>query len=183
MSNTLHNVEPMPLATLVDLVNGWGTTPRLEAGEQDLPYPPRERLAAQLGVPASAEPRSDRAVAAIADRLHPVFASADLGERAALVTELLRASGVRPTVATDGGHVRDGWSVDRRRDAVLAAAAVALRTVIAHESLDRLGTCAGRRCADVYVDASPGRKRSYCSVTCQNRARVAAFRRRRSAAR
>ena len=36
------------------------------------------------------------------------------------------------------------------------------------------------RCADAYVDASPGAHRRYCSVTCQNRERVAAFRRRRS---
>ena len=28
----------MPLTGLVDLVNGWGSTARLEAGEQDWPY-------------------------------------------------------------------------------------------------------------------------------------------------
>ena len=35
------------------------------------------------------------------------------------------------------------------------------------------------QCADVYVDASPTHDRRYCSVTCQNRARVAAYRARR----
>ncbi|WP_374119541.1 CGNR zinc finger domain-containing protein [Streptomyces sp. RKAG290] len=45
-----------------------------------------------------------------------------------------------------------------------------------------MGTCAGERCVDVYIDQSPGGRRRFCSVTCQNRTRVAAFRSRRAAA-
>ncbi|MFI7320176.1 CGNR zinc finger domain-containing protein [Streptomyces venezuelae] len=46
----------------------------------------------------------------------------------------------------------------------------------------RIGTCTGGHCADVYVDQSPGGRRRFCSVTYQNRARVAAFRSRWAAA-
>ncbi|MFI1676368.1 CGNR zinc finger domain-containing protein [Streptomyces sp. NPDC020607] len=46
----------------------------------------------------------------------------------------------------------------------------------------RIGIRTGGHCADVYVDQSPGGRRRFCSVTCQNRARVAAFRSRRVAA-
>jgi predicted RNA-binding Zn ribbon-like protein len=68
--------------------------------------------------------------------------------------------------------------VESADDVVLAAAALALRDHLLRHPDDRLGTCHGQRCADVFVDASPSRQRRFCSVTCQNRARVAAFRRR-----
>ena len=69
----------------------------------------------------------------------------------------------------------------RARDALLAAAAVTLHTQLVEHDPERLGTCASTRCGDVFVDASPGAHRRFCSVTCQNRERVAAFRRRRKA--
>src|ERR687893_781219 len=37
---------------------------------------------------------------------------------------------------------------------------------------------AARQCADVYVDTSPAGRRRFCCLTCQNRARAAAFRQR-----
>ncbi|WP_425554615.1 CGNR zinc finger domain-containing protein [Kribbella sancticallisti] len=43
-----------------------------------------------------------------------------------------------------------------------------------------MGTCAADGCADVYIDVSARAHRRFCSVTCQNRTRVAAFRRRQS---
>ncbi|TDD75375.1 CGNR zinc finger domain-containing protein [Actinomadura darangshiensis] len=124
----------------------------------------------------------DRVLAGIADRLHPVFTTSGSTERARLVTGLLSETGVRPELHADGDLLHAGWLVQEERDTVLAAAAVALRDYLAQHDSRRLGACADRRCADVYVDTSPGGRRRFCSVTCQNRTRVAAFRNRRSAA-
>lgn len=173
-------IEEMPLTTLVELVNGWGDTPRREAGEQDLPYPPRQSLAGRLGLLANAEPFADKVFRQVADRIHPVFAADHLSERVRLVGELLEETGVRPTLFEEDHRVRGVWLVDDKRSALLAAAALALRARLLRQPADRLGVCAGKRCADVYVDASPGGRRRFCSITCQNRARVAAFRRRRA---
>jgi predicted RNA-binding Zn ribbon-like protein len=85
-------------------------------------------------------------------------------------------------VASANARVDEVWVVGNDRDALLAAASVCLRELLVEQGADRLGTCAGVRCADAYVDASPGGHRRYCSITCQNRNRVAAFRRRRAAA-
>jgi predicted RNA-binding Zn ribbon-like protein len=172
--------EAMPLSGLVDLVNGWGGTPRLEAGEQDWPYPPRKALASRLGLPAEAGPVTDVALTRVADRLHPVFAAEGLPERARIVDRLLEETAPRPSLVAGRDSARAMWLVDDRRSALLAAAALALRAHLLAHPGDRLGVCAGRRCADVYVDTSPGGRRRFCSVTCQNRARVAAFRRRRA---
>jgi predicted RNA-binding Zn ribbon-like protein len=163
----------MNQSSLVDLVNEWGTRPRAVAGESGAGYP--DPMWLDLAIPSSYARRlSDRALARLADRLHPVFAASGMRERARLVTELLASSGVRPvSVAADGETARAAWAVDTAKHAATAAAALALR-----DHLDRLGVCTGRNCADVFVDTSPTHDRRFCSVTCQNRARVAAFRRR-----
>ncbi|MGN9813631.1 CGNR zinc finger domain-containing protein [Micromonospora sp. BQ11] len=77
------------------------------------------------------------------------------------------------------GRVRESWSVDDPDRAGLAAAALALRAHLAAHP-GRLGVCADEKCADVYADASPAGHRRFCSLTCQNRTRTAAFRRRRA---
>jgi len=69
--------------------------------------------------------------------------------------------------------------VDDARQALPAAAALTLRHQLAGHDAARVGVCCGRRCADAYIDASPGGRRRFSSVTCQNRARVAAWRQRR----
>ena len=126
---------------------------------------------------------SDAELVAIADRLYPVFAADGPEERAATVTSLLAESGVRPALRADGPEVRAGWMAESDTDVVLAAGVITLYVQLEQHESDRLGTCTGERCADVYVDASPGAHRRFCSTTCQNRARVAAFRRRKKAAR
>jgi predicted RNA-binding Zn ribbon-like protein len=159
-------VQPMPIDQLVALVNDWGTQPR-ETGGRSAP----EHTGA--GRPAQA--------IAVADRLHAVFATADPAGRAAAVTAMLEETGVRPELSSTRGDLTASWLVPRRPDALLASAALALREHLAARP-GRLGTCADHRCADVYVDASPAGRRRFCSLTCQNRARVAAFRRHRRAA-
>jgi predicted RNA-binding Zn ribbon-like protein len=175
-------VEPMSPDVLVWLVNEWGSVPRAAAGEDQAPYPDTDLLAALLagsGVrdcpPAAL---TGPALRQVADQLHRVFAAADLGERVTLVAGLLAQTGVTPALElTDTGD-RPGatWRVSAARDALLAAAALTLRHQLAEHDPDRVGVCSGRRCADAFIDASPAGQRRFCSVTCQNRARIAAWR-------
>jgi len=109
-----------------------------------------------------------------------VFAAADLGERVALVAGLLAQTGVTPALElTDTGDRPSAtWRVPGARAALLAAAALTLRHQLAEHDPDRIGICSGRHCADAFIDASPAGQRRFCSVTCQNRARVGAWRQR-----
>lgn len=161
---------------LVELINEWGTDPRREDGRSDQAYPPATDIEESLGVRVSGQ-----VLAEIADRLHAVFATPDPAERAHLVTRFLAETGARPTLTVDDGRLCAGWLVANDQHTVLASAAVALREYLAHHDSGRLGMCADRRCADVYVDTSPGGRRRFCSVACQSRTRVAAFRSRRAA--
>lgn len=175
-------VQAMPPAVLVELVNGWGNVPRAEAGQQAEPYPPLTDLIDRFGLPEHvAAAITDAELRRVADLLHPIFAATDIGERAIRTTDLLTRSGLRPALLAVGSSIESSWSVEDPETAVLAAAASALYGQLTGHPPDRLGTCAGDRCADAYIDASPAGHRRFCSITCQNRARVAAFRRRRAA--
>jgi hypothetical protein len=175
-------IEPMSPDVLVWLVNEWGSVPRSAAGEDAAPYPDTGLLAALLagsGVRACPpELLTSQALNQVADRLHRVFAAPGLGERISLVAGLLAETGVRPGLDLADGRAGETWLVQDAREALAAAAALALRHQLAGPGPDRVGMCSGRRCADAYIDASPGGRRRFCSVTCQNRARVAAWRRR-----
>jgi predicted RNA-binding Zn ribbon-like protein len=177
-------VEPMSADVLVWLVNEWGSAPRAAAGEEQAPYPDTDLLAALLagsGVrdcpPAAL---TGPALRQVADQLHRVFATADLAERVTLVAGLLDQTGVTPALEITGDRPGATWRVSAARDALLAAAALTLRDQLAGHDPDRVGVCSGRRCADAFIDASPAGQRRFCSVTCQNRARIAAWRQRQS---
>jgi predicted RNA-binding Zn ribbon-like protein len=151
----------MAIPALVALVNDWGSRPR-EVGRRE-------------------QPAGDPAAIAVADRLHEVFADGDAAGRAAAVTAMLAETGVRPELTVVAGAPAASWCVPREPDALLASAALALRDHLAAQP-ERLGVCHERHCADVYVDASPAGHRRFCSVTCQSRSRVAAFRDRKRGA-
>lgn len=187
-------VEPLYPDVLVWLVNEWGSVPRAAAGEDQAPYPDTELLAALLagsGV-RSCPPAAltTPALRQVADRLHRVFAAADLGERVGLVAGLLAETAVRPALELEldldleQGLTPDRpsatWQVDDARHVLLAAAALTLRQQLAEHDPARIGVCSGRRCADAFIDASPAGQRRFCSLTCQNRTRVAAWRQRQA---
>ena len=155
------DVRPLPLDALVALVNDWGSRPRA-AGRREMPAGPPGPVA-------------------VADRLHAVFADGDPAGRAAAVSAMLGETGVRPVVGITADGLTAGWQVPREEDALLAGAALALREHLAAHP-ERIGVCHDRHCADVYVDASPAGHRRFCSLTCQNRSRVAAYRARRRSA-
>ena len=158
----------MPPDLLVWLVNEWGTAPRAAAGEEGTPYPDPAPLGTAAGN-----------LAEVADRLHRIFTATQLHERVSLLAILLAETAVRPTLTLAGGQPSESWHVDDPEQALLAAAALTLRHQLAAHDPARVGTCTGQHCADAYIDASPGGQRRFCSVTCQNRARVAAWRQRR----
>jgi predicted RNA-binding Zn ribbon-like protein len=178
------SVQVMPLDALVELVNGWGSRPRAEAGEAQLPYPVLADLLARAGVSEQAATAiTDDDLQRVADLLHPVFAATDAGERAARVSDLLATVGVRPALNSVGGAIQLAWLIADSRDTILAGAATALHAQLIDHTPDRLGTCSGQRCADAYIDASPTGDRRFCSITCQTRTRVAAFRQRKTSTR
>ena len=61
----------------------------------------------------------------------------------------------------------DGWA---------AGCATGLAVVLGGDLHDRLGVCTAPRCDRVYVDISRNGTRRYCSTSCQNRVKTAAFR-------
>ena len=144
---------------VVELVNSWASTPRAidPTSSPTVPEPPP----------------------GVADALFAVFAAADDEHRAKLVAQLLAQTGVRPSVRLRAGRAEPSWIVGDPGQAELAAAALTLRAQLTARP-GRLGVCADDQCADVYADASPGGHRRFCSLTCQNRTRTAAFRRRRA---
>lgn len=161
---------------LTELLNEWGTRARVAAGEERAPFPSVADFLQRSGLAGAVPFTSDEDLTRVANRLFAVFVSADAGERIAVVNAALDDSGVRPIVDDRHGCLTDSWVVDDGEHVVLASAALALRRLLARDGGVRLGVCAGSRCVDVYVDASPARRRRYCSVTCQNRTRVARYR-------
>jgi predicted RNA-binding Zn ribbon-like protein len=96
------------------------------------------------------------------------------------LNELLAAHPAHPHLAKDDGH----WQVHHHPvDAGLvpmatAVSAEAMARMIGAGEGSRLGTCDSDDCDRVFVDASRNGSRRFCSTTCQNRIKAAAFRRR-----
>jgi predicted RNA-binding Zn ribbon-like protein len=100
-------------------------------------------------------------------------------EAAGQVNALLVRTGARPELERHDGepwhlhfHAADrslpnGWA---------AGCATGLAVVLGGSRYDRLGVCTGPRCDRVYVDTSRNGTRRYCSTSCQNRVKTAAFR-------
>ncbi|MFG2586647.1 CGNR zinc finger domain-containing protein [Streptomyces sp. NPDC048438] len=174
----------IPLDTLTELVNGWGTLPRREDGRGAKAHLPASGIAQRLGLPARVSAAlTSQALADAADRLHEVFSTPDSETCARSLTRLLSDTGIRPVMeAAADGTLRSAWCVEDTDHALAGAAGIALREYLADHGFARIGICTGAHCADVYIDHSPGGRRRFCSVTCQNRTRVAAFRSRKAAA-
>jgi predicted RNA-binding Zn ribbon-like protein len=111
-----------------------------------------------------------------------VFEEASAGaidDAAAQVNALLIRTGARPELERHDGqswhlhyHAADnslpnGWA---------AGCATGLAVVLGGSGSDRLGVCTAPACDRVYVDTSRNGTRRYCSTSCQNRVKTAAFR-------
>lgn len=123
--------------------------------------------------------RLARRVAEIADAV----TVGDIDRAAESVNSLLSEQSAHPHLANDGGR----WQLHHHPpDAELLAmwsaiVADALARLIGSGRADRLGRCRADDCQRLYFDRSKNGSRRFCSTTCQNRVKAAAFRSRQRA--
>jgi predicted RNA-binding Zn ribbon-like protein len=122
---------------------------------------------------------------ALARELRQVFDDMDGGDvdaAAARLNDLLAEHPAHPHLAKEDGR----WRLHHHPvDAALvpmwtSICAEALARMIAAGHASRFGTCEDSDCNRVYFDVSRNGSRRFCSTTCQNRIKTAAFRRRQS---
>jgi predicted RNA-binding Zn ribbon-like protein len=125
---------------------------------------------------------------ALAKRLREVFGDLDRGDldaAAGRLNKLLAAHSAHPHLAKDNGQWRlHHHPVDA---AVLpmttAICAEGMARLIGGDAGRRLGTCEAHDCDQVFLDGSKNASRRFCSTTCQNRVKAAAFRHRHASSR
>ena len=161
-----------------------------ELGNERAAPPAREAVAALSRILAIDPPSVDQlaqshvpAFAALARQLRSVFADLqqrDVDAAAATLNELLAAHPAHPHLAKERGvwrlhhHPHDAPLVPRWT----AICAAALAEMLGDGAAQRLGTCERTDCGRVFVDVSRNASRRFCSLTCQNRVKVATFRER-----
>lgn len=127
-------------------------------------------------------------LAETAAQLRVVFAAVDAGDvdaAASQVNTLLAATGARPQLDRHDGepwHLHFHGRTDTLAQGWAAGCATGLAVVLGTELYNRLGVCTAPRCDRVYVDVSRNGTRRFCSTSCQNRVKAAAFRARQAGA-
>lgn len=120
---------------------------------------------------------------ALARRLRDIFdrlRDDDVDGAAARLNRLLAEHPAHPHLAKEEGR----WRMHHHPvDASLvpmwtSICAEAMARLIASGHAHRFGTCEDPECNRVFVDVSRNASRRFCSTTCQNRIKAAAFRRR-----
>jgi predicted RNA-binding Zn ribbon-like protein len=181
----LDSYKDAGLLVAAELVNELAPGP-----ERDQPPTAREAVAILARVLA-VDPPSVAALTqtqvpqfvALAQQLRDVFADLqrhDIDAAAEALNELLAAHPAHPHLAKERGM----WRLHHHpQQAPLvpmwtAICAAGLAEMIADGDAQRLGTCERDACRRVYVDASKNASRRFCSLTCQNRVKVATFRER-----
>jgi len=92
---------------------------------------------------------------------------------------MLAETGARPQLDRHDGepwHVHFHGAEESLAEGYAAGCATGLAIVLGSEARDRLGVCTAPRCDRVYVDTSRNGTRRFCSTSCQNRVKAAAFR-------
>lgn len=139
-----------------------------------------ERCAAVLGRPVTDAEAAQ--LAELATRLRPVFTAAEAGavdQVAGQVNALLQDYRSFPQLSRHDGepwHLHFPSSVTGPGTEWGAACATGLAVVVDGQASERLGVCRAEGCDRVYVDVSRNASRRFCSETCLNRTKVAAFR-------
>jgi predicted RNA-binding Zn ribbon-like protein len=173
----------------VDLVNGLAVA---QAFGRPAPSPEPLEVAhrvLEIDPPTAALLREEDVpgMVALARRLRVVFDHLDqddLDSAAHQLNDLLAAHPAHPHLAYDGGR----WRLHHHpADAALvpmvtAICAEGMARMISAGDHDRFGTCASEGCDRVFLDGSKNASRRFCSTTCQNRVKAAAFRRRHTPA-
>lgn len=121
-------------------------------------------------------------LAEAAAQLRAVFDAVDAGRldaAARQVNDLLTVTGARPQLDRHDGepwHLHFHGYTDSLVQGWAAGCATGLAVVLGTDMYDRLGVCTAPRCDRVYVDISRNGTRRFCSTSCQNRVKAAAFR-------
>jgi predicted RNA-binding Zn ribbon-like protein len=119
---------------------------------------------------------------AVAAALRSVFeavAARDLDRAAQNVNALLARTGARPWLDRHDGepwHLHFHGSDETLATGWAAGCATGLAVVVGSDLSGRLGVCTAPHCDRVYVDTSRNGTRRFCSTSCQNRVKAAAFR-------
>jgi len=119
---------------------------------------------------------------AVAEAIRAVFDAVAAGRTdaaARLVNEMLARTGARPRLDRHDGepwHLHFHGAEDSLVTGWAAGCATGLAVVLGSDRQDRLGVCAAPRCDRVFVDTSRNATRRFCSTSCQNRVKAAAFR-------
>lgn len=176
----------MDFAGYADLAIGLANVEPYEApGHDDLVSFVRDRWS---WLPDSVEftDQDHAALTQLHHDLRAVMTADDDATAADRLNDLLRRHPVSPEISghphgdEDPGlhlhlHRGDG-SVSEH---VAAVCAMGLTIELLDTGFERRGSCGHSTCEDVFIDASPGCTRRYCSQRCQNRANVAAYRARK----
>jgi hypothetical protein len=122
------------------------------------------------------------ALAEMAGWLRSVFDSIerdDVDDAALTLNALLAETGARPQLDRHDGqpwHLHFHGRADTLAEGWAAGCATGLAIALGTDMYDRLGVCTAPRCDRVYVDVSRNGRRRFCSTSCQNRVKAAAFR-------
>jgi len=143
--------------------------------------------ALRIAVPGMRLPTASEAAefGPVAAALRPVFGAAaagDTDQAARLINELLAQTSARPRLDRHDGqpwHLHFHGPEDSMATGWAAGCATALAVVLGTDHGGRLGVCTAPRCDRVYIDTSRNATRRFCSTSCQNRVKTAAFRARR----
>jgi hypothetical protein len=121
-------------------------------------------------------------LAQLAGWLRSVFDSIerdDVDAAAITLNALLAETGARPQLDRHDGepwHLHFHGLTETAAEGWGAGCATGLAIVLGTDMYDRLGVCTAPRCDRVYVDNSRNGTRRFCSTSCQNRVKAAAFR-------
>jgi predicted RNA-binding Zn ribbon-like protein len=154
----------------------------LPPGDDDLPAAVTAVLRSvspRYGEVPAAEAGQLRAAAAEFRAVFEAVARDDVDAAARQVNALLASTGARPALDRhdgEGWHLHFHGARDGLASGWSAGCATGLAIVLGTEDRGRLGVCTAPRCDRVYVDASRNGTRKFCSTTCQNRVKTAAFR-------
>jgi Putative stress-induced transcription regulator/CGNR zinc finger len=124
-----------------------------------------------------------RGLVQVREQLREVFAAADVDLAAALVNRLLDRAQAPPRLSNHDGtawHLHVTGEQASWADWLAAITGLGLARLIAEDGIARIGRCAAPGCGAAFAGGPRNHLRRYCSATCANRARVAAFRARRA---
>jgi predicted RNA-binding Zn ribbon-like protein len=116
------------------------------------------------------------------DEICTRLADGDVDDAAQRINVMLGEHSAHPHLAHEDGR----WRLHHHPADVAvvpmwtAICADALARLIDADRHDRVGRCEAEDCARAYLDTSKNGSRRFCSITCQNRVKAAAYRRRRA---